>query len=233
MENKEKDSGRKTNKNLPLIIVGVVLLIVVFVIIATMQKRGGVNYPANNQQPGTQSDLPPLVDEEGAVVPDASVSFEDEQLLEVEVPNVGTARVLIPGANPITSDNVVVTDAGVPTQNDGMVMGDNSPKQTGFLNKDELSENIVKINVGNGKFSPSSFTTTAGAVTTFSLTGVDEYVHMLSFDDPALSAVGVLVGPGQTRAITFNAPTTPGTYTFYCSSPGHREQGEVGQMIVR
>jgi len=61
---------------------------------------------------------------------------------------------------------------------------------------------------------------------------VDEYSHMISFEDPALAAVAILVGPGQTKAITFNAPAEPGTYTFFCASPGHREKGEVGQMIV-
>jgi len=233
MENKEKDSNRKTNKNLPLIIVGVVLLIVVVIIIVAMQKKGGDNGSTNNQQTGAQSDLPVLVDEEGEAIPEASVSFENEDLLEVEIPNVGTAKVVVPGTNPITSDNVVVTGTGVVAENAGMVMGENSPKQTGFLNVDELPENVVKLNVGNGGFSPSSFTTTVGAPTTFSLTGVDSFSHMISFDDPSLAAIGVLVGPGQTKAITFNAPTQPGTYTFYCASPDHRGQGEEGQMIVR
>jgi plastocyanin len=231
MENKEKDPNRKTNKNLPLIIVGVVLLIVVVIIIIAMQKKG--DETIGGRQTGTQSDAPALIDEDGEPIPEASVSFDDDDLLEVKVPNVGTAKVVVPGTNPITADNVVVTEDGTVAENAGMVMGENSPKQTGFLNKEELPDNIVKLNVGAGGFSPNSFTTTVGAPTTFSLTGVDEFSHMISFDDPSLGAIGVLVGPGQTKAITFNAPTTAGTYTFYCSSPGHRDQGEEGKMIVR
>jgi uncharacterized cupredoxin-like copper-binding protein len=52
------------------------------------------------------------------------------------------------------------------------------------------------------------------------------------FNDPSLSAVAVGVSPRETRAITFNAPSTPGEYPFVCDVPGHAGRGEVGKMIV-
>jgi uncharacterized cupredoxin-like copper-binding protein len=35
---------------------------------------------------------------------------------------------------------------------------------------------------------------------------------------------------GSDRQVTFNAP--PGTYTFYCAIPGHRQAGMVGTITV-
>ncbi|MCO6746542.1 cupredoxin domain-containing protein, partial [Streptomyces sp. CHA1] len=73
-----------------------------------------------------------------------------------------------------------------------------------------------------------SLTTVAGMPTAFSLTNVDDKAHIISFDDARVQAVAVLVGPGQTKTINFNAPEETGTYTFNCQY--HPE--EVGEMIV-
>lgn len=237
MENKEKDPNRKPSKNLPLILIGLVVLIAI-IIIAVMMNKGqqGTNNPAG--QTGTQTgQVDQATGQTGEGDTDtptnAAISLDDENLQTVVVPGAGEAKVVIPGANPITADNKVVTETGQITENSGVTMGENAPKQTGFLNKEELPDDLVKLNVGTDKFTPNSFTTVAGAPTTFSLTGVDEYSHVIAFDDPSLSAIAILVGPGQTKAITFNAPETPGTYTFRCASPGHADKGEVGEMIVQ
>jgi uncharacterized cupredoxin-like copper-binding protein len=36
---------------------------------------------------------------------------------------------------------------------------------------------------------------------------------------------------GESETITINA--APGTYDFYCSTPGHKEAGMVGKLIVQ
>jgi len=38
--------------------------------------------------------------------------------------------------------------------------------------------------------------------------------------------------PGSRSTLTFT-PTTPGTYDFYCTVPGHKEAGMIGQLIVK
>lgn len=42
-----------------------------------------------------------------------------------------------------------------------------------------------------------------------------------------------LLGPGQTAEVTFDAPTTPGTYTYMCSFPAHCAAGMRGVLVVK
>lgn len=165
--------------------------------------------------------------------PDASISVSNPELQDAGIASLKGAKVVVAGANPITPDNKVVTPTGQVTDNASRPMDPAAPRQTGFLKKEDLPTTLIKISVGNGRFSPKEFTTVAGAPTSFSLTGVDNVSHLIAFDDPALAAVIILVGPGQTKAITFNAPEKPGEYTFRCDAPGHLAQGESGKMIVK
>lgn len=41
----------------------------------------------------------------------------------------------------------------------------------------------------------------------------------------------VHTGSGEQASVTFT-PTEPGTYEFYCTVPGHREAGMIGQLTV-
>jgi len=42
-----------------------------------------------------------------------------------------------------------------------------------------------------------------------------------------------LLQPGEKDTITFNAPTTPGTYIFICTVPGHFVAGCRGTVVVK
>jgi len=142
-------------------------------------------------------------------------------------------RAEAPGANPINEANQVVTWEGQPTDNSVAPIDDNAPKPTLPIEKSQVAAEAIKLNISKANgFTPKRFTVSAGEPTTVALTAADASTHMLKFDDPSLNAVALLVGPGETKAITFNAPTTPGEYTFRCDVPGHAEAGEVGVMVV-
>jgi plastocyanin len=153
------------------------------------------------------------------------------ELQPANIANLQGAKVAVPGANPITTNNKVVTATGQATDNTARPMSDTAPKQTSFLDKSTLPSGLTKITIANGTFSPSTFTTTVGAPTTFSLTGGDSLSHVIAFDDTSLNAIAILVGPGQTKAITFNAPSKAGSYTFRDASPS--DKPAVGTMIVK
>ena len=143
------------------------------------------------------------------------------------------AKAVVPGANPITKDNKVATPEGKIALNNLRPMDDGAPKQTGLLDKAAIPAGVIKINIGNNKFTPNEFTVKANQPVSFSLSATDSYTHVIVFDSSDLSAVAMLVGMGQTKAITFNAPATPGVYTFRCDSPDHASKGETGRMIVK
>ena len=228
MDNKEKDLS-KSPKNLPMILVGAALVVAVIVIALAMRNKNvspGDGQPA----PGQQTQEPGTVNQGEGDIVDASTPATSE-MQQVQVPNVGTAQVVVPGANPITADNVVVTPTGEATVNEGITAAENAPRQTGFLNPDELPNEVPQLSVGRGRIAPSQVVTTAGSPTTFAWTSIDDDVHVFGFNDPSLSSISILVGPGQTKAITFNAPTTPGNYEFRCTSPTHA--GETGTLQVR
>jgi len=226
-------NNMEKHKQKLLILLGVVGVGLVIAIIFTLQDKA----PTSQTDPKTAGSQSGQVSQENAEVLDAAVSLDDEELIPVSTEGLAAdaavvlrdAVVVVPGANPITTDNKVVTLEGVVADSSARPMAENAPRQTGFLNKEELPASVVKIEIGNGKFSPSEFRTKAGAPTTFSLTGVDSYSNILAFEDPSLAAVAILVGPGQTKAITFNAPTEPGRYVFRNGSP---DKTETGVMIV-
>ena len=51
-----------------------------------------------------------------------------------------------------------------------------------------------------------------------------------SFDIDELNVHALM--PAGTPALALFTPNTPGTYTFYCGIPGHREAGMVGTLVV-
>jgi plastocyanin len=76
------------------------------------------------------------------------------------------------------------------------------------------------------KFSASTLRAPAGRVSV-TLANRDPFVHNITID--ALH-VQIVAGGNQAREGSFTA--APGTYTFYCSIPGHRAAGMVGTLTV-
>jgi len=200
------------------ILLGVLLVIILVVIVAASGGKKNTPAPAasTNQPAAGENTLAPA-EETAAPTP---VALEG-------------ATVVVPGANPISQDNQVVTPAGAPVDNAATPMSPSAPQQTAPIAKETLPASVIKVGVSAAGFDPSEFTVKAGAPITLAISSTDQYTHVFLFDDASLAAVGVGVGPGETRAITFNAPTKAGDYSFRCDVPGHAGRGETGKMIVK
>ena len=55
--------------------------------------------------------------------------------------------------------------------------------------------------------------------------------HNIAVEGNGVSEQGEVVQGGGVSEISFAAK--PGTYTFYCSVPGHREGGMEGELTVQ
>ena len=157
--------------------------------------------------------------------------------LDTETPiatpeEVQQAQPVIEGSSKVI-DNVVVTPTGKPVKNDAVPGSPEAPQETPPIAPEALPAGTIKLDVSAEGFNPVQFEVKAGQVVTLGLFTTDG-VHTIVFDDPSLQAIRLNVNPEVGRAITFNAPTEAGEYSFYCDVPGHREDnGETGVMVVK
>lgn len=216
------------------VVVVIALVIIAVAVIGKKKTNNTTNNTTNNQNTTNEETNNPATENNPTgenSASDTPVAASDAGLVN---PALKDATVVVPGANPITKDNKVVTSEGKATVNNVSPMGPNAPQQTSALAPTEkLAASVIKISVTSAGFNPAQFSTNAGAPTTIAVTSGDKSTHILMFDSADLSAVAVGAGPGETRAITFNAPTKAGEYTFRCDIPGHAGRGEVGKMIVK
>jgi outer membrane protein assembly factor BamB/plastocyanin len=90
------------------------------------------------------------------------------------------------------------------------------------------SEQIVAITMGPGTvFKPTEVTIEAGTPATIVLENQDSVPHTFVIDELDIHES---VDPGQLA--TVQVSPEPGTYTFYCELPGHREAGMEGTLTV-
>ncbi len=220
MENENDIKPKGLSKNF-WIIIGVLLLIVIVVVAVILTSDKGEIDPVVR---------PPSVDtpelQQGDVGSELG-NFEGE-----DNPYIDPQTSVVSGTSSIV-DNKVVDREGVPVRTDVAPMTPNAPQQSNPLNPDELPEEVIKLEVTAAGWSPSEFTVNPGQIVTLSITSADEWTHIFKFNEPSLNAVAVGVAPGETRAITFPAPSEVGEYSFICNVPGHARRGEVGVMIVQ
>ncbi len=144
-----------------------------------------------------------------------------------------SASTLTPGTSPISETGKVVTPTGEQVKLNVTPGTPEAPQQSNpIASLKDLPPQTIKLSVSAAGYSPSSFTVKSGAAVTLAVTSADTQTHIFMFDDASLSAVAVGVGPGETRAITFNALKS-GEYAFRCDVPGHKARGEIGKMIVK
>lgn len=151
-------------------------------------------------------------------------SFEGEETAQ------GT--VVAPGTSAISESGQVVTPQGTPVRQDVEPGSPEAPQQSAPISEAEIPPQAVKLEMSATGIVPAQFSVDAGDPVALSITSADDGTHVFYFDDPELQAVAVGVGPGETRLITFNAPSARGEYGFHCDVPGHAARGEVGVMMV-
>jgi plastocyanin len=157
---------------------------------------------------------------------------ENEEAIEngEEAGPVGESEV--EGGSPVDEEGRVVTEEGEPVDQAAEPGSPEAPRQTAPITEEDVPDTAMKVSVSASGFDPNEFTVRRGAAVTLSVTATDEQTHIFKFSDPSLKGVAVGVGPGETRAITFNAPDERGTYEYFCDVPGHAGRGETGTMIV-
>ena len=88
--------------------------------------------------------------------------------------------------------------------------------------------NGLEIDLVDIAFTPREFTSPANTPTVITLVNNGAAVHNLSIDE--LNVHSGDMQAGETKTITIDAPA--GTYTYYCTIPGHRTAGMVGTLTV-
>lgn len=223
MENNQNNVA-SSKKILVLVGVLAVIVIVAVIVALTNKKPAEQNAPVETgttteqgTETGTPTESNPTPVDLGAINP----ALKD-------------AVQVVPGASPVKEDKVLTME-GKPVVNDAAPMSPQAPQQTAPISKATVASNgsVIKIDVSANGFSPKEFTVKPGAATTIAVTSVDDFTHIFAFSDASLEAVAVGLAPGETRAITFNAPAKAGEYEFKCGVPGHAGRGEVGKMIVK
>ncbi len=206
------------------VLLGLVVIIVIITIVAAVSKQ-------TKQKTGT----PPTANQSKSTNLTSEVAKNPVEIAQENVAALKDARQDVPGSiNLVTQDNKVVNLQGTPVKNDAPMTSVEAPQQTGPINKNTLSAKVVKIDISLEKgMVPAEFTVAKGAPISIAISSVDKWTHIFKFEDPSLSAVAIGVSPGETRAMTFNAPTKAGEYKFYCDLPSHASRGEVGKMIVK
>jgi len=95
-------------------------------------------------------------------------------------------------------------------------------KNEGTLPKEAMGHNWILLKAGTD---PVAYATSAMSAK------ADEY-QPKSLASKVIAATK-LIGPKESTKASFTAPSTPGTYPYLCSFPGHVQAGMRGVIIVK
>lgn len=106
-----------------------------------------------------------------------------------------------------------------------------APKKTSELTApEEVLESREVVVVGTEyAFSPSTITVKIGQRVKINFQNEGRAIHNLVIEGLGISTKTIRGGRADT--IEFTAPTS-GTYTIFCSVPGHRAAGMIGSLMV-
>ena len=91
------------------------------------------------------------------------------------------------------------------------------------------AQTAVTMSMTEFAFQPATVTSASGTVT-FNLRNDGQFPHNLQFDGQDAPIIPNNLTTGQSGSATVTL--APGTYTFYCPVPTHRERGMVGTLVI-
>lgn len=87
----------------------------------------------------------------------------------------------------------------------------------------------IEVMGSDFKFNPAQISLKSGEKVKVVFKNTGEARH--DFVIEGLNARTKIIAPGTSDTVEFTVPYT-GTYTFYCSVPGHREAGMEGKLVT-
>ena len=111
----------------------------------------------------------------------------------------------------------------------------------------DKSVTTIDVEMTDHKFTPDEFTVQAGAEIKINLKNSGTQPHEFQImilgataDDEKVDKNGnstnywnAIAYPGESKSLTFTAPSKPGNYVIKCSAPGHAKAGMVGALQVK
>ena len=91
------------------------------------------------------------------------------------------------------------------------------------------AQSVVTMSMVEFAFQPSTVSVSGNTVT-FNASNEGRFPHNIAIDGREGSIFADNLTAGQSASATITL--APGTYTFYCPVPGHREQGMVGTLTI-
>lgn len=130
----------------------------------------------------------------------------------------------------INRRTAILAIGGIALVGIGGVTGISRAAEPGRVARPQEAGRTIDIDAFEWGFTPSDFTASPGDTIDLINTGTIPHnlaVEGINDDDPTEVAF-----TGANRDWTIPANLAPGTYTFYCTYPGHREAGMVGTMTL-
>jgi uncharacterized cupredoxin-like copper-binding protein len=104
----------------------------------------------------------------------------------------------------------------------------------------------INVDMTEHKFTPNEFTVPAGAEISINLNNIGKQPHEFQIlvlgatvdesvnkDGNSTKYWSAIARPGESKSLSFTAPSEPGSYAIKCSAPGHTQAGMVGTLWVK
>ena len=97
----------------------------------------------------------------------------------------------------------------------------------------------IAVDMTEHKFTPNEFTVPAGVEITINLKNSGKQTHEFRVDENvdkygnSREYWSAIAYPGESKSLTFTAPSNPGRYVIKCTAIGHTEAGMVGTLHVK